>query len=102
DPDLITGASFDATGNPRPFVWQNGVMTELNSLMPASSPLYILLPCGINSSGQLKGLAVLQSDGSVHGSLATPAGPGATEQHETAPVMLSDAVRDQVLRQLRL
>ncbi len=102
DAAIVAGISFDATGNMRPFVWQSGVMTELNSLMPADSPLYILLPCGINSSGQITGLAVLQSDGSVHGFLATPSATGVTEPHETAPVTLSDAVRDQVLRQLRL
>jgi probable HAF family extracellular repeat protein len=67
----IVGLSLDANFDPHPYLWQNGVMTNLNSLIPASSPLYLLLACSINSSGEIVGLAVT-SAGEVHGYLATP------------------------------
>lgn len=62
-----------ASFNPRAFLRQNGVMTDLNTLIPANSPLHLLLACSINSSGQIVGLAVT-SGGELHGYLATPSG----------------------------
>lgn len=73
DGGAIVGLSLDANFNPHPYVWRNGVMTNLNSLVPATSPLYLLLACSINSSGEIVGLAVTGS-GAVHGYLATPGG----------------------------
>ena len=38
----VVGASIDgsvASGNPRAFLWRNGVMTDLNTLVPESTPL---------------------------------------------------------------
>jgi hypothetical protein len=58
--------------NIRAFVWQNGVMSDLNSLVPADSPLFLLLPLSINSSGEIVGNAVDQRTGEIHGFLATP------------------------------
>jgi probable HAF family extracellular repeat protein len=71
DSGEIVGPSLDANFNPHPYLWQNGVMTNLNSLIPANSPLSLLLACSINSSGEIVGLAVT-STGEVHGYLATP------------------------------
>jgi probable HAF family extracellular repeat protein len=47
------------------------VMTDLNSLVPVNSPLYLLHGYGINSAGQIVGFGVT-SDGEIHGFLATP------------------------------
>ncbi|MGA3074598.1 MAG: hypothetical protein ABSG56_12980 [Bryobacteraceae bacterium] len=71
DSGEIVGPSLDANFNPHPYLWRNGVMTSLNSLIPADSPLSLLLACSINSSGEIVGLA-LTSTGEVHGYLATP------------------------------
>ncbi len=69
----VVGASLDASFNPRPFLWQNGVMTDLNtrglvSVNPAG--LYLLLGDCINAAGEIVGLGVT-TDG-LHGFLATP------------------------------
>ena len=39
-------------GNPRAFLWENGVMTDLNTLVPGNSPLYLLIGSSINSRGR--------------------------------------------------
>jgi probable HAF family extracellular repeat protein len=46
-------------------------LTDLNTLIPTSSTLYLLLAYAINSSGQIVGLAVT-SAGELHGFVATP------------------------------
>jgi probable HAF family extracellular repeat protein len=68
---LITGVSQDANGNDRAFLWESGVMTDLNTLIPANSPLYLLHCFQINSAGEIVGLGVTSS-GEIHGFLATP------------------------------
>jgi probable HAF family extracellular repeat protein len=67
----VVGVSLDAMSNPRAYLWKNGTMTDLNTLIPAGSPLSLLTACSINSSGQIVGFAVTSS-GAVHGYLATP------------------------------
>jgi probable HAF family extracellular repeat protein len=76
DSGEIVGLSLDANFDPHPYLWQDGVMTGLNSLIPANSPLSLLLACSINSRGEIVGLAVT-STGEVHGYLATPSKNGA-------------------------
>lgn len=70
----VVGASVSApgpaTGNPRAFLWQNGVMTDLNTLVPADSPLYLLTAFAINDSGDIVGFGATE-DGDLHGFLAT-------------------------------
>jgi len=68
----VVGASLDANFNPRSFVWENGVMTDLNTLIPANSALYLLLAESINSSGEIIGLTFDSTDNQAHGFLATP------------------------------
>jgi probable HAF family extracellular repeat protein len=71
----VVGASVSApgpaTGNPRAYVWRNGVMTDLNTLVPADSPLYLLTAFAINDSGEIVGFGVTDG-GDLHGFLATP------------------------------
>ena len=58
----VVGASISApgiaNGNPRAFLWHNGVMSDLNALVPADSPLYLLIAYGINDSGEIAGFGV--------------------------------------------
>jgi probable HAF family extracellular repeat protein len=66
------GLSLDAFGSPRAFLWQNGVMTDLNTLIPGDSPFLALFVADIiNSSGEIAGFGLTTSF-EVHGFLATP------------------------------
>jgi probable HAF family extracellular repeat protein len=67
DKGEVVGASLDANFSPRAFVWENGVMTDLNALIPASSGLYLLLADSINSNGEIVGSGATSS-GEVHAS----------------------------------
>ena len=60
------------TAAPRAFIKPNGgTMLDLNSLIPANSPLHLITVCSINSRGEAIGLAI-DAQGNVHGYLATP------------------------------
>jgi probable HAF family extracellular repeat protein len=68
----VVGGSFDAAGNPRAFVWKNGVMHSLDDpLIAPDSPLFPLIATAINSRGEIVGFGVTGA-GEVHGFLATP------------------------------
>jgi len=71
DKGEVVGASLDANFSPRAFLWENGAMTDLNTLIPASSGFYLLLANSINSNGEIVGLGATSS-GKLHGFLATP------------------------------
>jgi probable HAF family extracellular repeat protein len=76
DSGVITGVSLDADFNLRAFVRRDGVMTDVNTLIPANSPLYLLLACSINAAGEITGLAVNPDTGDLHAYVATPATGG--------------------------
>jgi probable HAF family extracellular repeat protein len=59
------------TGNCRAFLWQDNVMTDLNTLIPADSPLYLVVGFQINDAGAIAGVGVT-SGGQTHAFLATP------------------------------
>ncbi len=101
--DLV-GVSLDAKFNPRAFFWRNGVMTDLNTLAPVNSPLFLITGCSINSQGQIIGIAV-DSTGAFHGYLATPvngeaAGESisAASESVSSPTVLSEDVRKRLQR----
>ena len=56
----------------RAFVVVNGVPTDLNTLIPANSPLQLQTACTINSRGEIVGFAMEKSTGQTRGYLATP------------------------------
>ena len=112
------GVSFDENGNPRAFLRKNGVLTDLNTLIPADSPLYLLFAHGINSRGEIVGFGV-DGAGDVHAFLATPcAGDAAAASWglnattdavgdvgattESPRIVLSEKARRVLQRQLRL
>lgn len=68
----VVGVSNDDKGNLRAFLWRNGLMTDLNTLAPADSPLYLLFASGINNRGEIVGFGATPS-GDLHAFLATPA-----------------------------
>jgi probable HAF family extracellular repeat protein len=57
------------------FIYQNGVMTDLNTLMSADSNLYATMANKINERGQISGMARVISGpkaGDIHAILLTP------------------------------
>ena len=48
-------------------------LLDLNTLIPADSPLYLQMANGgINDAGEIAGVALVKSTGEVHAFLATP------------------------------
>jgi probable HAF family extracellular repeat protein len=60
-----------ASGNPRPFLWRDGKMSDLNTLVEKNAPLYLLTAFGINDVGEIVGFGVTEA-GDVHAYLAVP------------------------------
>ena len=57
------------------YIYADGVVTNLNSLIPAGSGLHLLYANGINNAGQIVG-AAYDSRASYHAFLLTPVAPG--------------------------
>jgi probable HAF family extracellular repeat protein len=65
DSGVIVGASYGASfSTSRAFIWQNGTMTDLNSLLGASPSLYLLYANDINDQGVIAGGACVLVSGS--------------------------------------
>jgi len=76
DQGVVVGASLDMNFTPRAIVWKNGVMTDLNTLIPPDAPLQLQAGYSINGAGEIVGLALEKSTGDVHAFLAIPVRPG--------------------------
>jgi probable HAF family extracellular repeat protein len=74
----VVGNDFDSNFNwTHGFIWQNGVMTDLNTLISGDSNLLIISASNINDRGQISGMGTVQSGphaGEIHAYLATPVG----------------------------
>jgi probable HAF family extracellular repeat protein len=68
----IVGESCPASGNCRAFLWKNGVMADLNSLVHRRSSLYLTMASSINSHGEIVGTALDKLTGVSPGFLAIP------------------------------
>ena len=72
----VVGGSWDSHFNwSHAFIWQDNVMTDLNTLFPESSNLFATFAGKINDRGQIGGMAIVRSGpdkGQVHAFLATP------------------------------
>jgi probable HAF family extracellular repeat protein len=67
DKGNVVGLSIDSTGTPHAFLRPiGGKMIDLNTLIPADSPLFLFQACSINSRGELTGLALETSTGQLH------------------------------------
>lgn len=98
------------------FIYQNGKMRDLNSLIPANSPLLLLEGGGINDRGEIAGQACVIADGGCPLGNNTPAylaipietwdngEAGAvgveSENAQTPSVVISEGIRQKILRQL--
>ena len=75
----VVGSSISgpgvATGNARAFLWRNGHMSDLNTLVGAGTPMYLLVAFGINDNGLITGFGAVTGGpdaGKIHAFLATP------------------------------
>jgi probable HAF family extracellular repeat protein len=88
--------------DPRAFIYQNGAMTPLNSLIgSASANWYISSTGGINDRGEVAAQANVVSDGVVtavaHAVLLIPCGPNDPVAYgETQQIVISDDVQKQM------
>ena len=71
----IVGISCDAAGSCRAFLWQNGVMTDLNTLVQTGYADVLTTAQDINDLGQITGRALDPLTGARPAFLATPS-PG--------------------------
>ncbi len=60
DRGQIVGVSFPSS---HAFIWQDGVMTDLNKLIPSDSPLSLISTGDINDKGEITGQACVVSNG---------------------------------------
>jgi probable HAF family extracellular repeat protein len=104
----VVGWSCDSGGNCRAYIWQNGVMTDLNVLVPPTSPLYLVIAYAINDAGEIVGQAVEKSTGDIHAFLATPARHQGSEANTTwndvaaaSSFQLTDGIREQLQQKLK-
>jgi probable HAF family extracellular repeat protein len=104
DGGSVVGASLDANFNPRAFLWEKGLMSDLNALIVGDSPLYLLTGCSLNSRGEITGLG-LTSTGEIHTYLARPIHAVVTNESTSQGVIarriLSDDARKLMQQQLR-
>ncbi len=75
----VVGSAFNSNSGAswsHGLLWRNGVMTDLNTVFPASSHLYVISASNINERGQIAGMAVEMAGphagNIVHAFLATP------------------------------
>jgi len=72
----VVGNNVDSGNNwSHGFIWQNRVMTDLNTLISADSGLFIISASNINERGQISGMAKVVTGphaGEIHSYLATP------------------------------
>jgi probable HAF family extracellular repeat protein len=101
----VVGVSCDANYNCRAFLWDHGVMIDLNSLIPPDSPLYLTYGAGINDRGEISGTAVDKNDPNPNATTAFLAIPAPTAQiagDSARKMVLPEAVRASLQRRLRL
>lgn len=68
----VVGISFGGTGGTRAFLWQGGVMMNLNDLMGAGNLDVFLSAQDINDDGQITGRVVDHTTGQTRAFIATP------------------------------
>jgi probable HAF family extracellular repeat protein len=76
DRGQVVGSSLDSNLSwSHAFIWQDNVLTNLDTLFPASANLNPVMGNKINERGQISGMAIVMSGphkGDIHAFLATP------------------------------
>jgi probable HAF family extracellular repeat protein len=71
----VVGSTFNSAGWSRGFIWQDNVMTDLNTFISRDSNLSIIAASNINERGQISGMAMVLTGpdtGKIHAILLTP------------------------------
>lgn len=111
DKGQVVGFAQDANGDESSSVallWQDGILIDLNSLIPADSPWFLQEAFSINERGQIAGHMFNSSTGETHGFLATPVEvreDGARAERSGAsrpPVVLAENARQMLRRRMGL
>jgi probable HAF family extracellular repeat protein len=90
DKGEVVGFYVDSNFNFSAFEWQDNTMVDLNALLPAGSPWYLLQALSINSAGQITGVGLV--NGEIHAFLATPiSGPAAARGITKSPMLPAKA-----------
>jgi probable HAF family extracellular repeat protein len=112
DQGQIVGVSFPSS---HAFIWQDGVMTDLNTLIPSDSPLALISTGDINDRGEITGEACVLSNGVCTSASEQPAFLAipdcdrddkdrgsfeASEGSDISAAVVHDDVRQQLLRKL--
>jgi len=106
DSGQIVGGSCDANFNCRAFIWQNGVMTDMNSLISNRSSIYLNFAGDINEQGDIGGLAFDQRTGVAPAFMALPKRGGSDvraalpSRRLSLPQRVRDALREFALHRI--
>jgi probable HAF family extracellular repeat protein len=110
DQGQIIGTSFTAGfASSRAFIWQNGEMTDLNTLIQPNSNLFLISTGDINDRGEITGQACVLSGGACTNQLVAFIGipdfsddASAAAQTKSNPrkIAIPDTIREQLQRRL--
>lgn len=91
----VTGFAIDENG-PETFLWADGQFTDLNTVLAADAPWYIVNTASINESGQIAATGVKIDTGEMHAVLLTPisAMRAATARGKTKAPLLPESIRN--------
>ena len=70
----VVGISFGSANGPRAFLWEHGIMTDLNTLVGAGNLDVLLSAQDINDAGQITGRVRDHATGQILAFVATPTG----------------------------
>lgn len=96
----IVGFSIDSSFNPRALLWQTKDQppVDLNTLVPADSPWYLLSTSGITDAGEIAATALNLNTFEVHAVVVSPiAGIGPGARGATKPPALPNSILKHLL-----
>jgi probable HAF family extracellular repeat protein len=107
---VVGDSCADSTlSNCRAFLWQDGLATDLNSLIQSDASLYLVLANDISDRGEIVGYAVDSSNGSTVAFLAVPVFGGSLSsttasrgqpENSLRNFVVPESLRQQLLRRL--
>jgi probable HAF family extracellular repeat protein len=92
----VAGQSCDQNSNCRAFLWEDGVITDLNTLVCPGSSLSLTYGGDINDRGEIVGQAFDQNTGDTHAFLAVPGRGHCNASSVGQKVILPENVRKQL------
>ncbi len=67
----VVGTNYSSRGAPAAFLWENGSIVDLNTLIPAGSPVYLQFTFNINEQGEIAATGA-DANGNNHAALLIP------------------------------